>query len=109
MNREPMMLKRISTNQMWSGMAVLCLLPVFSNQTVAQIPATIYSVSSNLKDVSGFDRTAEHVVNGAGFFCGDAFYQSRRDDVAEQRNVCRQMTWNLRLHLILVPSNRSAV
>ena len=65
-----MMLKRISTNQMWSGMAVLCLLPVFSNQVVAQIPATVYSVSSNLKDVTAFDRTAEYVVNEAGFSAG---------------------------------------
>jgi hypothetical protein len=36
----------------------------------AQIPATINAVSSNLKDVSGFDRTAEYVVNGAGFSAG---------------------------------------
>ncbi len=32
----------------------------------SQIPATIHSVSSNLKDVTGFDRTAEYVVDGAG-------------------------------------------
>lgn len=36
----------------------------------AQIPATIYSVSSNLKDSTNFDRTAEYVVNGAGFDAG---------------------------------------
>lgn len=31
-----------------------------------QIPATIHSVSSNLADVTAFDRTADYVVNGAG-------------------------------------------
>lgn len=43
----------------------------FSLQTAsAQIPATIHSVSSNLKDVTGFDRTAEYVVDGSGFSDG---------------------------------------
>ncbi|MFC1757473.1 DUF4457 domain-containing protein [Planctomycetota bacterium] len=36
----------------------------------AQIPATIHSVSSNLKDVAGFDRTAEYVVDESGFSGG---------------------------------------
>lgn len=47
----------------------LCLVAscVMSFQSASgQIPATIHSVSSNLKDVTGFDRTAEYTVNGAG-------------------------------------------
>lgn len=38
--------------------------------THAQLPATIHSVSSNLADTTAFDRTAEYVVNGAGFSNG---------------------------------------
>ena len=33
---------------------------------VAQLPTTIHEVSSNLGDVTAFDRIADHVVSGAG-------------------------------------------
>ncbi len=48
------------------SIAALGLIAFCTATVSAQIPATIYSVSSNLKDVTAFDRTAEYVVNGAG-------------------------------------------
>lgn len=51
-------------------LSIAALVAISFQMASAQIPATIHSVSSNLKDVSGFDRTAEYVVDGAGFAGG---------------------------------------
>lgn len=48
------------------SLLIATLVAVTFQAASAQIPATIHSVSSNLKDVTAFDRTAEYVVNGAG-------------------------------------------
>lgn len=50
---------------------IVAMLAMNLESASAQIPAVIHSVSSNLKDSTTFDRTAEYVVNGAGFDAGN--------------------------------------
>jgi hypothetical protein len=52
--------------RVWRPLAALAFVALSVGTVGAQIPATIHSVSSNLKDSTAFDRTALYVVNGAG-------------------------------------------
>ncbi len=47
-------------------LAIMVFLAFGSSDSWSQIPASIHAVSSNLADTTGFDRTADYVVSGAG-------------------------------------------
>jgi hypothetical protein len=62
-----MIKQQTSSMRLAGAMAALTFMFAFGVESaVAQIPASIHSVSSNLGDVTGFDRIADHVVSGAG-------------------------------------------
>ncbi len=64
---DTMMKQQVSFVRFTGALATLGFVFACSIESaVAQIPASIQSVSSNLGDVSGFDRIADHLVSGAG-------------------------------------------